>query len=183
MRKVLYVLGQLHDRDVDWMARNGRKQEVAAGTVLIHEGKRTPAIYFLLDGSLSVTVAQYGEVARLGPGEVVGEMSLIDSAPPSATVTAHDASIVLALDREALNEKIAEDDGFARRFYKALAIFLADRLRGTVRHLGYGAGEGEGSLESDEILEDELDEGLLDSVSNAGDRFNRMLKTLLGAPG
>ena len=64
------------------------------------------------------------------------------------------------------------------RFYRALSFFLADRLRGTVRRLGYGQA---GGLDTDDVLEDELDDRLLDSVSLAGDRFDRMLKILAGA--
>jgi hypothetical protein len=61
------------------------------------------------------------------------------------------------------------------RIYRALSFFLADRLRGTVRRFGYGDGVG---LDEDGVLEDELDERLLDNMSRAGERFDRLLKTL-----
>jgi hypothetical protein len=64
---------------------------------------------------------------------------------------------------------------FAARFYRALAIFLADRLRATTRRLGYGS---VGDLDSETVLEDELDIGVLDAVSQAGDRFSRLLQRL-----
>jgi CRP/FNR family transcriptional regulator, cyclic AMP receptor protein len=77
------------------------------------------------------------EVARLGAGEVIGEIGFVDSAPPSATVTAAGSAAVLALSNTLLQQHLTSDAAFAARFYRALAIFLADRLRATTRRLGY----------------------------------------------
>ena len=62
------------------------------------------------------------------------------------------------------------------RFYRALAIFLADRLRGAVRHLGYC---GATPFDAQAIEMDDLDPAILDVGSTASDRFDRMLKTLM----
>jgi CRP/FNR family transcriptional regulator, cyclic AMP receptor protein len=52
-----------------------------------------------------VTEHTAGEIAWLGVGEVVGEMSFLDAAPPSATVTALGDGLALFLDKEALARK------------------------------------------------------------------------------
>lgn len=44
--------------------------------------------------------------------------------------------IVLAISREKLGAKIQRDPSFGLRFYKAIAFFLADRLRTTTGRLG-----------------------------------------------
>jgi CRP-like cAMP-binding protein len=178
MRKVLIILGQLKDRDAEWMARTGRKRRFQDGAVLIQEGVRGDSLFILLDGTLRIEDSTLGVIARLSCGEIVGEMSFVDDAPPSATVRAEGTVSVLELDHAAVKKKTAEDTDFGMRFYKALAFFLADRLRGTVRRFGYGDAS---SLEDDAVLQDELDETLLDSVSVAGERFDRMLKLLAGA--
>ncbi|MGE5478718.1 MAG: cyclic nucleotide-binding domain-containing protein [Bacteroidales bacterium] len=178
MRKVLYILGQLDDLDVDWLARNGSKRQISTGTMLVEEGRACPSLFILLEGGMDVTIKGLGLVASLGAGEMIGELSFVDSAPPSATVTAASSCSVLEVDKQMLNAQLARDQGFARRFYQAIAMFLADRLRGTVRRMGYGSGT---SLDSDEILADELDEKLLDNVSLAGDRFDRLIRTLATA--
>jgi len=178
MRKVLYIFGLLTDGDVEWIARTGTRRTLQAGEVLIEEGKPVDSVIILLEGELLVTVRGVGEVARLGTGEIVGEMSFVDAAPPSATVAARNQCLALFLGKAALAQKLRTDVAFAARFYRALAVFLADRLRGTVRRLGYGASQ---ALETDEILTDELDTGILDTVAVAGDRFHRMLKLLSGA--
>ncbi|MHB8520227.1 MAG: cyclic nucleotide-binding domain-containing protein [Limisphaerales bacterium] len=178
MKKVLFIFGELDDLDIDWMTATGRKERIPAGTALIQEGKSVGALYIVLDGSLSVLVGQANgrEIARLGPGDIVGEISFVDARPPSATVKARDNSVVLAVPREKLAGKLQKDTAFAARFYRALAVFLSYRLRNTTLQLGYGA---------DQILpvqmeeKDELDANLLDNVYLAGARFDRMVKQLM----
>ena len=175
MRKVLYVFGLLADADVEWIARAGTRRHIKDGEVVIREGKHVESVILLLQGRLSVSIEGAGEVARLGVGEIVGEMSYVDSAPPSASVTALGDGLALFLDKRVLTKKLESDTAFGYRFYRALAVFLADRLRGTERRLSYGSSKG---LEDETVLKDELDMGILDHVSMAGQRFHRVLQTL-----
>jgi CRP-like cAMP-binding protein len=177
MRKVLYIFGLFTDADVAWIARTGVRRRITDGEILIQEGRPVESVIFLLQGECAVTTQAAGQIARLGIGEVVGEMSFVDSAPPSATVTAVGDGLALFLDKRTLARKLEADVAFGCRFYRALAIFLADRLRGTVRRAGDG---GELDLGAQTIAKDELDLGILDTVSMAGDRFDRMLKMLVG---
>jgi CRP/FNR family transcriptional regulator, cyclic AMP receptor protein len=167
----------LTDADVEWIARTGVRRRVREGEILIQEGRPVESVIFLLHGEFLVTAQAAGEVARLGVGEIVGEMSFVDSSPPSATVTAVGECLALFLDKEDVARKLEADVAFGCRFYRALAIFLADRLRGTVRRMGYGTVHDFGTQT---VTKDELDVGILDTVSMAGDRFDRMLKTLVG---
>jgi CRP-like cAMP-binding protein len=117
-----------------------------------------------------------GEVAQLASGDFIGEMSLVDSAPPSATVTAKSDCAALFIDKQKLQRKLTEDVAFASRFYRALAILLSDRLRATEKRMAYGSDRG---LEDESVrLQDELDIGVLEQVSMAGSRFDRLLKSV-----
>jgi bacteriocin-type transport-associated protein len=178
MRKVLYILGQLSDEDVEWLSKAGHRDRVPAGTALITEGKQIDSMFILLDGRMVVSLKGIGTVASLSSGEIMGEMSLIDSRPPSASVLAESDCVVLTIPRQILNDKLAADVAFSARFYKAIATFLSDRLRGTVQRLGYG--DKGASLDEDVELDGELDLNVLDNVHLAGGRFERMLKTLMG---
>lgn len=175
MRKALYILGQLNDADIQWLADHGRTRQLRDGEIVIQEGRPIDALFLNLEGALAVTAGDGVEVARLGAGEFVGEISFVDSAPPSATVKGIGQSAVLEIKRSAIQRKFAEDVGFSARFHRALAVFLADRLRAANRRLGYGK---QGDLGSDQMLDGELDSTVLDSVSQAGDRFNRLLGML-----
>jgi CRP-like cAMP-binding protein len=169
----------MSDDDIEWMIANGTPQQLAAGDVVIREGQPIEALYIVLDGALAVAAAASGDamIARLGAGEIIGEISLVDSRPPSATVRATQPSTVLAIDRARLYAKLERDPWFAARFYRAVSVFLADRLRNTVVQLGYGAAP---QRASEMEYAGELDEGVLDNVHLAGARFDRMLKRFVG---
>ena len=83
MRKALYVMGILNDEDVEWLASRGRRLGVQKSEVLIREGQPVDALFILLDGSLDVSAGGH-QVATLLSGEIVGEISFVDSNPPSA---------------------------------------------------------------------------------------------------
>src|SRR5260221_14707240 len=168
MRKALFILGQLNDVDIEWIAHNGERRRLGDGEVIVREGVPLDALFITLDGQLSVTLRDGQEVARLGVGEVVGEIAFVDSTPPSATVTAVGNALVLSLAKTALQRRLTADPEFAARFYRALAIFLADRLRATTRRLGYG---GRGHLHSDPVVEGENDINVLGHLSQARERF------------
>ena len=175
MRKALFLLGILDDTDLDWMIASGVKKDLPAGTVLIREGVPVDSVYMVLDGMLAVRTVRTGDavIARLQAGEVVGEMSFVDSRPPSASVSATEPSAVLAIPRPALAAKLQEDVYFAARFYRALAVFLSERLRATVGLLDYGRADPPGDAD--------ISPEVLDNVAIAGARFDwlqRRLKSL-----
>lgn len=177
MKKVLYILGKLSDADIEWMVAQGDRKVIAAGATLIEEGKPTQALYFILDGGFTVS-ARGKALAGLGSGEVVGELSFLDSRPPAATVTASERSSVLAIAKPDLAAKLKKDEGFASRFYHALGVFLATRLRSTMSGLGFGGGE---KLDEDKEYADEIEGDLLDDVSLAGARFDWLIRRMQGA--
>ncbi|MCP3981084.1 MAG: cyclic nucleotide-binding domain-containing protein [bacterium] len=181
MRKVLFILSELADEDVEWFVHNGNKEKHTQGTVLINEGKPIDVLYILIEGQLSVSLAALGgkEIARLLSGEILGELSFLDSRPPSATVSALTDATVLSVPRSALGDKLENDPPFAARFYRALGVFLASRLRKTQQRLGYGKDD---VLDDDVQHEDELDPSVLGQVALAGARFDWMMKRLRGEP-
>jgi len=90
-------------------------------------------------------------------------------------VTAAQYSRVLAIPRDMLRARLETDAWFASRFFRALATFLADRLRTTTARLGYG-----GANQDTQRDEDEINFDMMDSVSLAAVRFDKLLKRLQG---
>ncbi len=174
MRKVLYLLNELNERDLDWMLTKGSRQQVKAGTILIKEGEPTDALYIVVEGSLTVSIAALGgrEISTIGGGEVLGEMSFVDDRPPSATVKAIEDSLVLAIPRKELSEKLQKDVLFALRFYRAITKFLSTRLRGAVNWLSDDKDVLNSQVSSQETL-DPTDDMALASV-----RFEKLVKRL-----
>jgi CRP-like cAMP-binding protein len=178
MRKVLFILSCLNDEDVDWLVEHGARQSLPAGAVLIREGAPLTALYLLLVGQLSVRAASQGnrEVNSFLPGSLTGEMSFLDSSPPSASVSAVTDSVVLAIPRRAIQEKLNHDPSFGARFYRALGMLLAHRLR-QVTLSGF-ARTTHKTLNPDEVEEDEIDEALLDAIALGAKRFEHVLQRL-----
>jgi len=173
MQKMLFILGRLSDQDVDWLARVGRRQEVAAGEAIIDEGEPTRALFFVLDGRLAVEVRGIAApVAFMETGEIAGEMSFVDERPPSATVRGAEASVVLAVETDLLRRRLEEEPAFAARFYLAIASMLSDRLR----QKSSAGVEAPDDLDEDVFGDDELDPGVLARVAQAGERFERILR-------
>ena len=170
MRKALYLMGILDDSDTEWLTQNGNREYVPEKAALINQGQPIESLFIILDGLFAVTAGEK-QVATLQAGEVVGEISFVDSRPPSAAVSALKDSYVLALPRERLHEKMERDPKFAANFYRGIAVYLADRLRMTTSRLGYGNANQDNNNDADEI-----DDDLMDTLSLAAIRFDRMLK-------
>jgi CRP-like cAMP-binding protein len=174
MRKVLLIFSELTDADVEWLSRAGERIHVDAGATLVPLGARVESIWFVLDGALSVHTAAGTQLALMGSGEIVGEMSLVDPAPTAVSVRVASDATLLRISDDAVRAKLKADPAFAARFYRALCVFMASRLRSTTRRMGYGTDA------EDADAGDELNEDLLDNVHLAGARFDRMLRQLAG---
>ena len=118
MRKALYILSSLEDSDSEWMAQKGRVDNVPAQSVLIREGEPIGHLHIMLEGELSVRIGgtRGQEIAKLLSGEIVGEMSFVNTRPPSASVVATQDSLLLSLDRTVLSRKLQSDGPFAALF-------------------------------------------------------------------
>ncbi|MBN8527412.1 MAG: cyclic nucleotide-binding domain-containing protein [Planctomycetes bacterium] len=81
------LFGGLIDAQLDALIGRIRTESVPAGAVLMREGERGDRLYCLVEGEVEV---RRGDrvLVRLGPGETLGEMEIIDMQPRSATVTA-----------------------------------------------------------------------------------------------
>jgi CRP/FNR family transcriptional regulator, cyclic AMP receptor protein len=178
MKKVLYIFGQLSDNDIEWLINSGTKEKIPEGEILIKKGDIVENLFIVLDGEFAILAGKNNEkkITELESGEIIGEMSFVDSTPPIVDVKALRDSFVYKISRIKLNEKIEKDVSFSAHFYKAISIFLADRLRANISHIGYGnVNEADNS---NNYSGKELDFMIMDNVSIAGERFQRMLKAM-----
>lgn len=53
MRKILFILGELDDADVDWLMRVGYKEQIETGSRLIQEGHPVDAFYVVVSGEFT----------------------------------------------------------------------------------------------------------------------------------
>jgi CRP-like cAMP-binding protein len=158
MSNIPFVLGQLTEADIDWLARHGERREVPVGTLLVEKNLPVAWIFIVLQGRFSLYGAAGSGV--IGTGEMIGEVSFVDSIPPSADVVASEDCVVLAVPHAALREHLDTDRDFGVRFYRAVAMMLAERLRdaaavasGMPRPPEEIAGDGLGALAAWQRLE------------------------------
>lgn len=196
LKDVLFVLGELHDSDIDWLMAYGKPQKISANTVVIHERGIVDALYILLNGTISMSIAEDErnplarafaaiegseisgrEIARLSKGEILGETPFIDGRLPSATFKTIEDSTVLSIARQQLSVKLQQDFGFASRFYRAIATLLSSRLQGLHSRLGYGRRVYSTGMSLDANIEymEELNTINLDQIILAGKRFDWMV--------
>ncbi|HLU66400.1 MAG TPA: cyclic nucleotide-binding domain-containing protein [Kofleriaceae bacterium] len=94
------------------------------GEELFHAGEEGDALYVVVEGEVEV-VRQGEAIARLGPGECVGEMAALDWEPRSATVRALEPTTVVRLERNDLMDLLTDYPELVR----SLARVLVDRIR------------------------------------------------------
>ena len=165
MPRPVHILSLLHDDDIEWLAQVGLRLNLAQVAPLVEEGMSNPFLYIILSGAFLVTSSVVGvtgerPISILQRGELVGELSFLDGRPPSATVRAARPSQVLAVSRSEVMRKLGADLGFAARFYRALGITAAMRLR-TQTH-GQEAADGEPDLE--QLGPVTVDEGRFETI-------------------
>ena len=124
--KKVPLLSGLSRRDLDLIARVADEVKVEKGRVLTRQGGLGMEFLLLLEGS--ARVERDGKViARLGPGDFFGEMSLIDGKPRSATVIADSPSALLAVQARSFRTLLDTVPGLQKK----VLIALCGRLRAT----------------------------------------------------
>jgi len=122
--KKVPVLSGLSRRDLDLIARVADEVKVEKGRVLTRQGGLGMEFLLILEGS--ARVERDGKViARLGPGDFLGEMSLIDGKPRSATVIADSPSALLAVQARSFRTLLDTVPGLQSK----VLIALCERLR------------------------------------------------------
>jgi CRP-like cAMP-binding protein len=107
------------------------------GTTLLREGAESASGHMLLilEGEVSVDSQSAGEpdaplaLSVIGPGEIIGEMALLDGAPRAVSCTAVSAVQAAGLSRSGLEELMAQQPVVAAKLVVVLATRIADRLR------------------------------------------------------
>ena len=112
-------------------------RRIPAGTTIFHAGDATDGddMLLVIDGEVTVEnqaspTSEGLVVTVLGPGSLIGEMSLIDGSPRSATCVAAGQ-----LTKDALARLMSEQPGLAARLLLAISKRLSDHLRDANRKI------------------------------------------------
>jgi CRP/FNR family transcriptional regulator, cyclic AMP receptor protein len=118
---------------------NATSVRLKTDEVLFLAGDSGDGCYRVDDGLLKVTMVSRSGTERilafLGPGAIVGELSIIDGLPRSASVVAVRAAVLSFLSRAAFEDFAAKHP----EVYKSLVTLIAARLRETDAALAAGS--------------------------------------------
>lgn len=118
--------------------------QIPPETVLFYEGDKNPYLVLIIKGQVHVVKFDSRRtpkrIATLGSGKTIGEMSIIDGEPRSASaITATDATLMV-MTTESFNRLINEYPGIAIILVQKIAKLMSQYLRQTsgrlIDHLG-----------------------------------------------
>ena len=92
--------------DLRVLAETGDRASVAAGTTFMAEGQKGQESAVIITGEADV-LHDSQALARLGPGDIVGELSLLDGVPRTADVRAVTDLELLVFSRTSLQQALA----------------------------------------------------------------------------
>ncbi len=102
----------------------------APGEIILHQDQTGKKAYLIKQGKVRVYLQRNGRVvdlAELGPGQIVGEMSLLTGHKNAATVEAVEEVQVAVITKQIIMKKIAASDPLVRELVK----MLVERIRST----------------------------------------------------
>jgi len=131
MQRVLFLrkvalFQELAPADLLPIAEVADEQTFTVGEVLGQEGEMGDGLHVLVTGSVTVE-ADGAEIATRGPGDVVGEMSLITQRPRMATMRAVGDVRTIWISRRAFEGMIHDRPDIAIGVMRVLADRLAER--------------------------------------------------------
>jgi acyl-CoA reductase-like NAD-dependent aldehyde dehydrogenase len=158
--------------------------EFPAGTLLFEEGSVGDSCYIIDGGEVRLELARPevdsdGVLGFLEPGSVVGELSLLDSLPRSASAWSHTDVKARRLSAEAIDRLLDEHPRIGVQVYRALGRDAARKLRSTTKRLAEFAvtdpdpdvdatvARAQAALRAFEDWTDERVDGLLAQIAQA----------------
>lgn len=122
------LLARLGGEDVRSLAQRGRVRNYSSGTVLFHEGEPGDSLHVVVEGRIRVAVVsptgEEATVAYIGPGDCVGEFSIFDGRPRSASAIASERTKTFVVTRDAFVEWLEDRPTAALALLETLSLRL-----------------------------------------------------------
>ncbi len=130
---VFAILRELTAEERASMSPLFKVETYPAGKVIFREGDPGNKIYFVFKGVVQiekgVDETNTARLARLGRGEILGEISVMDKSPRTATVTAYVDCELLTLTTSQLDMILSTHPRIAAKIFLGMAKSLSQRLR------------------------------------------------------
>lgn len=126
------IFRSLNDEEMYEIIRACRFYERATGTVLFRQGESGDSAFVVESGLIDIVI-ESGRgrelIAQIGAGDVVGELSLIEPGPRSATAVISETAVVYELRSQEFNLLRDSLNPAAFKVIRALSRLVCQRLR------------------------------------------------------
>jgi CRP-like cAMP-binding protein len=122
------LLANLAPDQVEQIAAAGEIESYNPGETIVAEGSLGDALFLILSGQVAVHRGPQ-TFAMLQGGEFFGEMSLVEPAPRSASITSMQATFLFRLPHDALRDLISSDSQASSVLLVQVVKTLSERLR------------------------------------------------------
>ena len=123
----------LGPQDLAVLTRAMSTLELPAGRRVIRDRMPVDSLYFILEGEVSILIEEGGRavsLGRLGPGEWLGEVSVLSGEMlASSTVRSETPVKLMRLRHQAFEDLITKNERIASAMLRELVSMLAARLR------------------------------------------------------
>lgn len=119
------LFSSLSSKERQELARHVDEVPIKSGAVLTKQGAPGDAFYLIVEGKADV-IKNGTKIARLGPGDAVGEMALLDGEPRSATVMMTTDGNVLTMPRREFKAVLHDIPGISSKMLVTLSLRLRE---------------------------------------------------------
>lgn len=113
------------NKELEKVARAGDEITMTAGTLIVDQGQTGREAFVVLDGEVSIR-RNNRKVTTVGPGAVVGELSLLDHGPRTATAVCETDCTLLVIDQRRFLGVIDDVPAISHKLLASLASRIRD---------------------------------------------------------
>ncbi len=121
--------------EVDCFSRYVQAYDAPVGAEVLIEGDRESCMFVVAEGKLDILkkadADETKKIATVRSGKTIGEMSLLDGLPHSATAVVVDSAVLLLVTKTNFDRMLKEQPEVALRIVHRMATLMSLRLRQT----------------------------------------------------
>lgn len=124
-----YLFRGLSKEQLDRIAEIVEQRRYDGGDTIVRQFDRDSDMMIIVTGGAKIKSFSGETLAEVGPGSVIGEVSLIDDQPRSATVVAVGTTTVAVIPGKKIADMVAQDVALKAQLVLNISKVLCQRLR------------------------------------------------------